>query len=74
MQSTAFGAQTFAVRLVVTGNCHVEFGVAPTATGTSMLITPSNLGEPFTVNPGSKVAVIQDGASTGICNIVEIGG
>lgn len=72
VMSAPFGSQTFAVRLAATGACHVEFGVAPVATASSPLIAANAVGEYFKVQPGEKVAVIQDGAATGNLSIVEV--
>ena len=46
----------------------------PTATVNSLLFTPQSAYEIFYITPGSKAAVIQDAASTGICNFYEVGG
>lgn len=70
--STAFGSQTYAVRLNPTGNCHVEFGQSPVATAASMLLKGTDIGAVFAVTPGQKLAVIQDGSSTGNLNVVEL--
>jgi hypothetical protein len=72
VQSAVVGTQTFAVRVASTGACHIEIGPNPTATATSALIPANVAGEYFKVSPGDKVAVIQDGASTGNLNIVEM--
>lgn len=69
--STAFGSQTYAVRIMATGACHVEFG-GLAATAKSALIAPNVTGQYFKVAPGSTVSVIQDGTATGNCNIVEV--
>lgn len=72
VQSTAVGAQTYAIRICATGACHIETGPNPVATATSALISANTYAEYFKVSPGDKVAVIQDGAATGNCNIVEM--
>lgn len=72
VQSAAVGPQTHAIRIASTGSCHVETGPNPTATATSALIAANAKGEYFKVSPGDKIAVIQDGSSTGNCNIVEL--
>jgi hypothetical protein len=72
VQSAAVGAQTYAIRVVATGACHIETGPNPTATATSALIAANAHGEYFKVSPGDKVAVIQDGTATGNLNIVEM--
>ena len=70
--STAVGSQTYAVRLSATGNCHVAFGPAPTAVATDMLVKSTDRALDVAVSPGDKIAVIQDAASTGTLNIVEL--
>lgn len=72
VQSGAVGAHTYMVQLSATGNCHVEIGAAPTALATSMLIKASDPPLLVKVAPGEKIAVIQDGASTGTLNVVEM--
>lgn len=72
VQSTAVGEQTYAVRIVSTGACHVDVGPNPIATAASALIAANRVGEFFKVQPGDKVAVIQDGSATGTCNIIEM--
>lgn len=71
-QSTAVGTQTRAVRIASTGNCHIAIGQNPTATATSTYIAANIVSEVFRCYPADKVAVIQDGASTGNCNITEL--
>lgn len=70
--SAAVGSQTYAVRLSATGTCHVAIGVGPTAVATDMLIKSTDIPLDVAVAPGSKVAVIQDGSSTGNLNLVEL--
>lgn len=71
VSSTAFGSQTYAVFLSATGNCHIRLGTAPTAVATDMLIKSTDHPIAIKVAPGEKIAVIQDGASTGTLNIIE---
>jgi len=61
--SAAFGAQTYAVRVVCTVACHIAFGPAPVATANDALLAPNTFGEIIGVVPGSKIAAIQDTAS-----------
>lgn len=74
--SSAFGAQTYYLRLCFTGTvgqaCHylISDGT-PTALSTSTLL-PSNWVEYVKCNPGQKIAVIQDGTTTGNLNVTEI--
>lgn len=53
------------------GNCHVAIGTAPVATATDMLIKASDPPIGIRIGNGEKIAVIQDGASTGTLNIIE---
>lgn len=69
--STPFGSETFAIRVMSTGACHIEFG-GVAATAKSALIAPNITGQYFKVAPGQTVSVIQDGTATGNCNIVEM--
>jgi hypothetical protein len=71
VQSAAVNAQTYMVRLSSTGNCHVAIGMNPTASATDMLVKATDSPWLVKVAPGEKIAVIQDGASTGTLNIVE---
>lgn len=61
--ATGFSANVSVVRLVATAACHVAFGTAPTAIadGTCVYLPP-NVPHFFAVNPGDKVAAIQDTA------------
>lgn len=56
-QSSAFNAQTRYVRLHTDAICSIAFGSDPTATATTARMA-ADATEYFTVNPGSKVAVI----------------
>lgn len=68
--STAVGAQTYAVQLSATGNCHVAVGRA--AVATDMLVKATDPPLQIAVGPGSTVNVITDGTSTGTLNLVEL--
>ena len=57
VQSSAFGAHIEYVRIVADADCHIAFGVNPTAT-TSTIYVPADDIEYFKVSPGEKVAVI----------------
>lgn len=70
--STAIPVGTFYVRLSSTGNCHVQVGTAPTAVSTDMLVKASDPPAFIRVQPGEKIAVIQDGASTGNLNLIGV--
>ena len=77
--STAFGAQTYFVRVVATGaiaatldGVRVAFGDGtPVASATSMLLA-LNYPEIFAVTPGQKVAVLGDQSGTGTVSITEM--
>jgi hypothetical protein len=68
-QSMAIASK--AVRLCATAACRVAFGANPTAVATSLYLAP-NVPENFLVQPGDKVAVIQESAA-GKLSIVELG-
>jgi hypothetical protein len=72
-QSAAFNAQTYAVRISSTGNCHVAVGTNPVATATDMLVKATDSPWLVKVAPGEKIAVIQDavGDAGKILNISE---
>ena len=55
--SSAFGSNVEYVRVIADADCHIEFGVAPTAT-TSKIFLESKTSEYFKVSEGEKVAVI----------------
>ena len=55
--SSAFGANIEYVRVIPDADCHIEFGVAPTATS-SKIFLESKSAEYFKVSEGEKVAVI----------------
>jgi hypothetical protein len=59
------------------GNCHVAVGnyvvgTSPVATATDMLVKATDPPLVIRIQPGEAIAVIQDGASTGTLNIVEV--
>jgi len=56
-QSAAFSPNIEYVRIIPDADCHIEFGVNPTAT-TSKIFMESKTFEYFKVSPGEKVAVI----------------
>lgn len=57
VQSAAFVENIEYVRIAADAACHLEFGVNPTAT-TSTIYLPANDFEYFKISPGEKVAVI----------------
>lgn len=70
--TTAFSANCRAIIISgVGGNCHVAIGMNPTALATDMLISANDPPFVMAVNPGEKIAVIQDGTSTGTLNVIE---
>ncbi len=71
VQSAVFSAGCTAVCLVGSGACRVTFGVNPTATATATLM-PAGVPMGFTVSPGERLAVIQEGASTGALSVTEL--
>ncbi len=59
------------LRFVSTVNCHIEFGLTPTATTSSMFL-PAGLVEYFQRKPGHSIAVRQS-TSAGIIYISSMG-
>lgn len=70
--TNAIGDNAQAIQISTTGNCRVAIGGNPTAGTADMLVKASDPPLVVRVTPGEKVAVIQDGASTGTLNIVEM--
>lgn len=70
--SAAFDQYTQFIQISATGNCHVKLAGAPIAVATDMLIKATDMPLVLRVGNGEKIAVIQDGASTGTLNIVEV--
>jgi hypothetical protein len=56
-QSSAFSANIEYIRVIPDADCHIEFGVNPTAANTKIFLE-SKSSECFKVSPGEKVAVI----------------
>ena len=56
-QSSAFGSNVEYVRVIGDADCHIEFGVNPTATNAKIFL-PSKSEDYFKVSEGEKVAVI----------------
>jgi len=56
-QSSAFGSNIEYVRVMADADCHIEFGVNPTAANTKIFFV-SKSSEYFKVSEGEKVAVI----------------
>ena len=57
VQSTAISDNIFYVRIAADAACHLEIGVNPTAT-TSSIYLPAEDYEYFKISPGEKIAVI----------------
>lgn len=57
VQSTAISDNIFYVRVAADADCHLEIGVNPTAT-TSSIYLPADDYEYFKISPGEKIAVI----------------
>jgi hypothetical protein len=55
--SSAFGSNVEYVRVIADADCHIEFGVAPTATNAKIFLESKSY-EYFKVSEGEKVAVI----------------
>jgi hypothetical protein len=79
--STAFGPQTFFIRLSAVGlvdstntGCRYAIGSAPVATASSVLLPLNWVGDPIKVTPGQKVAAISNSASIGSLSITELDG
>jgi hypothetical protein len=70
---TAFGANTSEIRVVCTQNTWILIGDGtPTATtGAGSTYMPAGVVEYFHVNPGQKLAAIQDSAA-GTVNVSEM--
>jgi hypothetical protein len=78
--STAFGAQTYQIRVSIsgtgfvagTGGVRLRIGDGtPTATATDVF-QPSNWVEYFNVTPGEKIAVLGNDAGTGNLSVTEM--
>jgi hypothetical protein len=77
-QSTAFGSQTYWIRVCAVGvesasadGVRIAAGDNPTATSTSALL-PLNWVEYLKVTPGQKIAVLGNNASTGNVSVIEL--
>lgn len=69
VQSAVFGSQTREIRVVCSSNAWINIGQNPTAAATDNngIYMPANVVEYFHVNPGQRVAVIQDSAGGNMC-------
>ncbi|HZO44966.1 MAG TPA: hypothetical protein VFB68_03695 [Xanthobacteraceae bacterium] len=68
--ANAFGAGTWAVRVVCTTAAFVKIGSSPTATSGDVYL-PADKPEIFIVNPGEKASAIQV-ASGGTLHVTEL--
>lgn len=59
VQSIAFHENTRFVRLYVSSDCHVDFGVDPSATHNHMFM-PAGTIEYFSVRQGDKLAILSE--------------
>lgn len=70
-QSAAVGDDTTIIRVVAMGaDCRVAIGADPTADANSMPVM-DRVPEYFAIQPGDKVAAIQEGSTAGVLNITE---
>ncbi len=67
--STAFGAQTYKVRVAVTSDCRIRIEKTPVAIVTDTLMSAGST-EWFTCSPGEKIACIQV-SGAGTMNVTE---
>jgi hypothetical protein len=78
VQSTAFGSQTYFIRVCAVGitgatadGVRISVGDNPTATSTSALI-PLNWQEYIKCSPGQKIAALANNTASGNLNITEL--
>jgi hypothetical protein len=70
-QSTAFGSQTYMIRLATFDQpAYFEIGTSPTATSADSLLG-TNCVDYITVTPGQKLAVLQAGTA-GVLSVTEL--
>lgn len=70
VQSAVWGAQTYEIRVVCfTNPCHINIGQNPTAAATddNGFYLPAGVVEYFHVNPGQRLAVIQETGAGTLC-------
>jgi hypothetical protein len=76
-QSSAFGSQTYWIRVCAVGNTATNAGVRikvgdnPTAAATSVLL-PLNWVEVIRCTPGQKIAALGNDATAGTLSITEL--
>ena len=69
--SSAFGGQTYQIRIAATGACFYKVDASPTAANTDALL-PANWVEYVKVTPGQKVSVFS--ATIQTVSVIEIAG
>jgi hypothetical protein len=62
-QSAVMPANTQIVRVVCSAASYISFSADPTADTTTSIYMPAGLVEYFAIEPGEKLAVIQDSAA-----------
>lgn len=67
--SSAFGTQTWQIRIATSAACNYKIDQAPTAAATDALL-PQNWVEYITVSPGQKISVFSPTIQT--VSVVEI--
>ena len=77
-QSTAFGSQTYAIRVCAVGlesatvdGVRISVGDNPVASSTTALLA-MNWVEYVKCTPGQKIAVLGNNASTGVVSVTEL--
>ena len=77
-QSTAFGSQTYYIRVLAVGvvsatidGVRIAVGENPTATATSTLL-PVNWTQYIKCSPGQKIAVLGNNTGTGTVSVTEL--
>ena len=76
--STAFGSQTYYIRIAANSACHYAIGTAPTAAAASDAFLPANWVEYVKVRPGQKISFVRAGtdglvtATSGTAFVTEL--
>jgi hypothetical protein len=70
-QSSAVGANTYAILLSCTSNVHIEIGASPVASSTTWLLKSTDPGLMLGISPGEKIAARGDSGS-GTLYVVEL--
>lgn len=69
--STAFGAQTYQIRVCADVATHIRIGDGTPAAVAADTLLPANVPEYFTVTPGQRIAAVL-GTGTGNLSVTEI--